>query len=424
MLLAPLAAAQQREPRVPQAEHLRYELRTGLQYTDNRERRGSNGSDDWLFLPEVAFSFRQGGPRWQAHGSGEIGAEMSLQGGAGDRLRARLGTRLDWLLLPGRLVWRFEDHADVDSIDPLAPDQPDNRQQLNLFETGPVLFLGEPGPWRGRLHATWGRGDAEDSADFDHERVGAGAWLSRRDAVRAWEAGVETIALDYDRGSADYRRTDALLQFDNQVPLTGVRIAAGHTWLDFEQAPSRSHPLLRAELRWTPRQDADLRALLSRELSDAGRDLIGGLDGDPAGLRTSRRGSIGADPYRLRSAELQWQQRGPRSLFLLALFARDYGYLDRSLALDRESQGGSGRLRWALSPLQAVELEAGFERYEFSQLQRRDDDRYAGLSFERRLDPRWRVRASLAHFRRGSDAPGVGYRENVLTFWLVYGAER
>lgn len=427
-LLAVLACvlsptASEAQTTVPAArEHLRYELRAGLMYTDNRARRASAEQDDWLLLPELMFSFLRSGDRWRAQGSGELGAEISLQGVAGDRVRAQLGARFDWLLLPHRLHWRFENHADVDSIDPLAPDAPDNRQQINLFETGPVLTFGEPGPWRSLLQATWGRGDASDSPLFDHDRLGLGAWLSLRDPVRTWEAGFETLQVDFDQQATDYRRHDLLLRFDNQLPRSGLQVSAGRTWIDFEGAPSRSHPLLRAEYRWAPRQDTELRAALVRELSDAGRDLLGTLESDPAWLRSSRRGTLGADPYRLRSLELHGRQSWVRSVLTLALFSREYRYLDSGLGLDRESDGAQASLRHALSPTLVMEARGGYERFDFTQLDRADRDHYVALQLERRLAPRWRLRGSLAHFRRSSDLVDASYRENVLSLFLVYAA--
>jgi hypothetical protein len=413
-------ASHAQTPPAAAREHLRYELRAGAMFTDNRARRASAAADDWLLLPEVSFSFLRRGERWQGQGAGELGAEISLQGEAGDRVRARLGTRLDWLLLPRRLHWRFEDHADVDSIDPLAPDAPDNRQQINLFETGPVLTFGDPGPWRTLLHATWGRGDASDSPRFDHDRLGLAASLAHRDPVRTWEAGFESVQIDFDQAAADYRRHDVRLRFDNQLPRRGLRVEAGRTWIDFDGAASRGHPLLRADYRWSPREDTELRAVAARELSDAGRDLLGSLEADPAWLRLSRRGTLGADPYRLRSLELHGRQRWLRSALTLALFGRDYRYLDPGLGLDRDSAGAQASWRHALSPTLALEAQAGYERFDFTQLARADRDRFAALQLERRLAPRWRLRGALAHFRRSSDVAGAGYRENVLSLFLVY----
>jgi hypothetical protein len=415
------AAAQTWGRPVPPRDHLRYEVRAGLLYTDNRARRGDAGPEDWILVPELAFSLLRGGERWRAQANGELAAEHSLQGVAGDRLRLRLGARLDAWLVPDRLSWRFEDHADVDAIDPLAPDEPDNRQQLNLFETGPELTLGERGGWQTRLQASWGRGDAEDSETFDHDRVGAAAWLLRQDAVRGWQVGAESTEIDFDGDAADYRRTDALLRFDNQLPLTGVQVSAGRTWLDFRTAPSRSLPLLRAELRWTPRQDTELRGVLLRELSDAGRDLLGGGAIEPDGLRVSRRSTIGPDPYRLEGLEGSLQQRWLRSQFVLSLFRRDYRYLERDLGLDRDSRGGRASFHHALSPRLALQLQAGLERFGFQQLARTDHDRWGALQLEQRIAPRWRLRYGVAHFRRGSDVASAAYRENVAMFHLIYG---
>jgi hypothetical protein len=414
--LSTAAAAQERD-------HFGYELAVGLQYSDNRLRTERDELDDLLLVPRAEFSLLHRGARLQARGQGLIEAEQSLDAGESDEVRARLSAALDFALLPHRLYWTLQDHADVESIDPLMADAPDNRQQTNVLLTGPTLLLGDPNGWSARFDALAGRGDAEATPEFDHDRYSLGTTLQRRsDAVRSWALATESSKVDFDLSSqAGFTRHDALLRFDNETPRLGLNLAFGHTWIEHEHTlPDRSRPAFRSALRWTPHASDSLRVDRVRELSDAGRDLARQLREGEALHDASRRWRVDANVYELDDAQLAWQRRGLRSEFTLALFERNYDYLERALQLDRDSRGlrFDGRLR--LSTLWTLSADATAERFAFDEQARRDRDLQLTLAAERLLAPRWALRAGWSHYRRDSDVPEASFRENVLSLFLVF----
>lgn len=416
LALAAPSVAQERD-------HFRYELAAGLQYSDNRLRTGHDPLDDLLLVPRAEFSLLHSGDRWQSRGQGLIEAEQSLDAGESDELRARLSAAIDVSILPRRLYWTLQDHADVESIDPLLADAPGNRQQTNVLLTGPTLLLGNPRGWNARIDALASRGEAEVTPEFDHDRFSLGTTLQRRsDAVRAWSLATESSKVDFDLSSEPgFTRHDALLRFENETPHLGLNLAFGHTWIEHEHTLSdRSRPAFRGALRWTPQSADTLRVGLVRELSDAGRDLARQLLAGEALHDESRRWRVDANVYELHDAELAWQRRAVRSEFTLGVFDRDYDYLERGLLLDRASRGlrFDGRLR--LSTHWALSANALAERFAFDEQDRRDRDLQMTLAAERRLAPRWALRGAWSHYRRQSDAPDASFRENVLSLFLVF----
>ena len=409
--------------RAQEREHFRYELAAGLQYSDNRLRTERDELDDLLFVPRAEFSLLHQGERIQSRGQGLFEAEQSLDAGESDELRARLAAAVDVAILPRRLYWTFQDHADIESIDPLLADAPDNRQQTNILLTGPSLMLGDARGWNARIDALAGRGDAEVTPQFDHDRFSLGATLQRRtDAVRAWALSTESTKVDFDLSSEPgFTRHDALLRFDNQTPRLGIDLAFGHAWINHEHTlPDVSRPAFRGLARWTPRGSDTLRLAYTRELSDAGRDLARELLAGDALHDASRRWRVDSNVYELRDALFSWQRRAVRSEFTLSAFARDYDYLERDLLLDRASHGlrFDGRLR--VNSRWAVTADASTERFRFDEQARRDHDTQLSLQAERRVGVRWALRGGWSHYRRDSDADGASFRENVVSVFVVF----
>jgi hypothetical protein len=416
--LAPTAPGHAQE-----REHFRYELSAGLQYSDNRLRTVRDPLDDLLFVPRAEFSVLHLGDRVQARGQGQVEAERSLDAGESDELRGRLAATVDVAVVPRRLYWTFQDHADVESIDPLLADAPDNRQQTNIALTGPALLLGDPRGWNARFDALAGRGTAEATPRFDHDRASFGATVQRRtDAVRAWGLSTESSRVDFDLADEPgFTRHDALLRFENETPRVGLDLAFGHTWIAHERSGGdASRPAFRGLGRWTPRASDTFRLAYARELSDAGRDLGRALLAGDALHDASRRWRVDSNVYELHDALLSWERRGVRSEFTVAAFDRDYGYLERGLLLDRASRGArfDGRLR--LNTRWVASAFAGTERFRYEQQARSDRDSQLSLQAERRVGTRWALRGGWSHYRRDSDAPDASFRENVVSVFLVF----
>lgn len=418
-----LLASTRAEAAVPEEEHQTWRLQLGLDYSDNRLRSELRPQGDWQFVPGLDFSVLRRSERLQTRGSGIVQFEQSLLGVSDQRLRARMALTLDWVLLPQRLYWTVQDVADVQAIDLLAADGPDNLQQTNVFLTGPVLLLGHPRSVLGRIEGRVARAYAEKSPAFDHDRFALSAWLQRRSTpIRTYALGAESSSVDFRqrRAGTDFQRNDVMLRYDHELPRAGLQLLAGYTWIDRDNSEPLSRALLRGRLRWTPNVSHEFRAEWISELSDAGRDQAATLDAGERIQQETRRALIGPDLYHLRSRDLQWRHRGRVSELFLGAFSRDFTYQSEASGLERRSHGGRASASRALSPLLSAHVQAFAAWYEFDTLGRRDRDRQLALYLERQMSLRWSLRAGIARFIRDSNIAGFSYRENSVSVQLIY----
>lgn len=416
--LAPAAQAT-----VPPPDHFTWSWSFGLDYSDNRLRAETDREGDVWLSPRLEYSLLHGGERLQAHGTGELRSEHSLGGVADDRVRAHAALVVDWAILPHRFYWTFQDIATEQAIDPLAADEPGNQQQTNVFLTGPIVEFGSPERLLGRIESRVARAWAAQSVEFNHDRYSVAGSLQRQsDPLTRWTLGAEASEVEFQRSGAanDFTRQDVYLQYDHELPRSGVQLVGGYTFVDRAAGDSVSRALLRARLRWSPGADDEFRIDAADELSDAGRDLAVELGADDRIASETRRALIGPDVHRLRSLELNWRHRFARSEFEIAPFARDYHYLQQDQGLERNAHGLRVAAAHKLTPLLSLHAQAASAWFEFANPARRDRDSYLSVYLERRLTPRWLLRAGVSRFLRDSDFAGASYHENSLALQLVY----
>ncbi len=411
---------------VPPPDHLRYSAWVGFDYTDNVERSRDGGSGDLLFAPGFNYSVLHSGRRWRVRGDGEMRIERSgLDSGVDPRARAALIA--DWAILPQRLYWSFQDFAEVQSIDPQAPDDPGNRQQTNLFQTGPILLLGSPKSFMTRIEAQVGRATAEQTPAFDHDRMLVSAWVTRQtDPVQSFAAGLESSAVDFREGlgARDFRRDDLVLRHQRELPRSALAVAVGHSRIDPENGPGISRPLVHFRLRYSPLLSHEFSAFLRHELSDAGREL-GQVRNPLDPFRyEARRTLIGDDIYRLGAIDLGWRWQGTRTQVRASAFGRDYDYLRAGPQALESSRGAQFGVTRALTPLMRIDAGVASERFAFQGSTRRDRDTFVGVNFERDLTPRWKLRAGVARQQRDSNLAAAEFSANSASLYLMYSGGR
>lgn len=410
------------EPATP-LTGLSYTLQGGLGFSDNRLRQRDDPESD-LYLDGVfGFALEGDTPRLAWHGSGQLQASQSLQGGRDEPPRAELALALDWTLLEQRLSWHVAQLAAVEQIDPLLADSPDNRQQTSIFVTGPSLLFGTPSSWLARLDARLAIARADESPAFDHQRKVLIASVKRSStALLHWTLQAEHSDVDFshDGTSSDFVRDDILFRVERHLSHGALTLAYGRTAIDRRSGGTLRGPLWQASLRLVPPAGGELQLDYADAFSDAGRDLS--LLDDPAERlwQEGRRARIDGALYRLRSLNLTWRHDGPRLSLSLAPFLRRVDYVDTDSVGEGRSRGLRGGLAYRLSPRMTLQADAATARYRFVGLPRQDHDRGLRLALERQMAPRWSVRLGITRFQRRSSQPSADYSENLLSLYFVY----
>lgn len=152
-------------------------------------------------------------------------------------------------LVPDRFAWVINDNFGQLVTNPLSPARPNNRENVNIFSTGPVVnFFANPRNV-GKIELLYSSVGYEESPD-DNERL-LGALTLGREIRRGHTLSIvgRTETIDFDQSSAatDFDRSEAYLSYQIAGNTNTLNVDAGYTQVDIA-AESLSGLLFR--LNW------------------------------------------------------------------------------------------------------------------------------------------------------------------------------
>jgi len=423
--LAPGSATPQSRTSLPEraAEGFRYAAELSLAHSDNRERLNPKGPSDTLFAPRLGFTWFHAGSRLESRVIGELEYLHSLRDRFGDESRTRLSAQVDWALAPQRLYWTFQDYAAVEPVNVRAPRAPSNLQQTNVLVTGPSLWIKPEGLFSGQLEARYANSYAEVNKTFEGDRVMAAARaFYGSEARRRLGLGIEETRVRYDIASTlhDHDRQDIVLQLVGESARLDYSARIGRSRIDFLDGDRPSAGLAQLGIGWRPDDDNLFRVDVLRELSDAARDFTFQLQRNELPRDLRGHPQLGAELYRIRSAQVAWRRRGPHWEWSIDPYYRDYEYLRRDATLDNRARGGSVDGTYVINPVLSISGRLAVEQRSFRVDSRRDRTHDLGVSLERRFSRRWAVRVGFDHSIRDSNVPRADYEENVVSVALIF----
>ncbi len=398
-------------------------LDLGVEHSDNPGRFSPRGPDDTVLVPRASFDLDRSGEQWRARGSGFAEYRFSTTGDFEDELRANLALRADRSLRPAGLEWTFQNVASVEPVDLLASDSPENRQQTNVFMTGPNWQLRPGAPTRAVIDARYVNSWAEDNDEFDSDRLQFSTRVLRQIAERreAW-LGAELAEVRYRDDIAvieDYRRYDLLAGLSAGTDLFTLDLSGGYTRIDPTPGARLSEPVARLAMAWEPDRTRRVRLLAFHELTDSVRQLSAGIDRLDLPVATVGRLPVNSQIFELSSVELGWDDRVGRVNWSLTPFVRDYGYpLDP--AQDFTELGADARAFWRITPSMTLQAGLGSYRRRFDNVERRDTDLRASLFLVRRFNPRWSGRIGGMRYQRDSNIASADSRENIIAVQVTF----
>lgn len=410
---------------VAEPELYKLDLELGLEHSDNRGRTSPRGASETALVPRVILDLSRSGSRTDLRVAGDAEQRLPINGPFGNEFQANLAGRLNWHLIEESLDWIVENVASGSPLDLAGLDTPENRQQTNVFSTGPRWVLWPAAPWSGLFDARYINSFAEDSDAFNSDRLQLAARALRRlPGNRQLSAGVEVTEVEYrddEFSTADYQRVDLVGRYSTKRAAFDLDLAAGRTTIDLDRGDELEGNLFRLRLAWTISDRHMLVASAGHELSDSVRQLAAGIEQLDLPVAGGRRLPIGNEFYVLDSLSFGWHFRYGRLDGSLTGARRDYQF-ELDPLLDNEEQSIGLGLGWRLTPTMALQGEVGLEKRDFRDENRRDEDSRASLFLVRRHNPRWSSRVGVIRHQRESNIIGGDSRENIVALYLTYHA--
>jgi hypothetical protein len=398
-------------------------VRAGVTVTDNVNRTDADKLSDTI--PEVGLrlSVNENRPNLQT----KIESDLEYQDYTkhtypNEVIGGLAGTAL-FSAIPDRLAWAVQDNFGQTRANALAAETPANRQNVNVFTTGPDVALPLDTQTSIALQARWTKSSfGQDLADNEQE-LGTLSLIRKLSAETAVSINVSHQHVGYDQDipgeDNDYNVDSAYFGVVAGGPRTTLNLDAGATVLhDFEGDKTAPLVHLAFSRLLTPRTRLVIdggtnfsdAAQVFRVQQAIGGIVIGGNDV-----------IVGSDPLRSDYGALMWIFAGARTRLQLGIDAERERH-ERNFILDREREGGSLNITHRLSPTVDLLLVGVYGRQDFQTSNLILKDWLASASVA------WQISRNFSLV--GRVARGVGtsgevvaynYTENRASLFLQYG---
>jgi len=332
--------------------------------------------------------------------------------------------RVDWEVVPDRLALVVEDSYGVQTINRFSPDAPDNRQQINVLSLGPT-FMFRPGHMRGLAELRYINSHAEVTKDFNSDRIlGALRLIQDLDATSSlgWNAQVQRIDFDDDNFARDHDRIELFASYSRTYRRFDLLVDAGYARLDYDDGQTRSRPLVRAELGWSPSSRSRFYVNLADQFSDAATSSLDAIDttgGVPTSVLVGDR-TITASAFEQRSVMAGYEFQGERVGFSLHGQALELDYVDADDS-NEQARAVTASLRYRVQPTLTLSASATVDRNEYaSPADRTETDRLYSVALEKRWSRHWSTALSYTRYERTSSLGTGEFEQNLLYLSMVY----
>lgn len=401
------------------AQGVQVSVHTGVGMSDNVQRVPGNEQEETIAEVGMDILVDYESKRLDIEAIGDFVYQSYLEDTFDDDLIASFTGTGRLAIVEDHLNWVVENSFGQTRQNLDAGITPENRENINLFQTGPDFSFLVPGDNTVTLSGRVQRVDYERSPldsdrtsgtfSFTHELSG----VSRLGVyLRAQSAEYTSLSED-----ADYDSQDAFLRYELTNSRNSLTIDAGANKVEGQEG-DQTGPLIMLNYTRHITDRSTLWVEFNRELTDSGLTTA-----SLAGLPTSDGSDLGlsqtSQPFTLDFIMLGWEITGRRTDLRIAGARFDEshegaGDLSRSRTRDqytvqfnRELGGG-----WSAS------TQARYDRNEFETGESDFIESSLWLGVAKRFTRQLYFDAAFEHFSRNSDAVQSDYDEN--RFWLRF----
>lgn len=390
-----------------------YSLTERYEYSNNIYRLDNVGPDEQINSFSANILFKQESPRLQVDVLGSGIYRDYYWESFQDDYDLTTKSRVDWKIVPDVFSWHFSDEFRQIPISTLVNDRPDNRQDRNIFSTGPDLHFRFTGDYRLGLSMRYEDEYFEES-ETDNTRQEFLVTLEH--AINS----VSTISINGDHRRVQYDNLLLNRNYTEHRAYISYARSMGRTRSGGDLGASRTRPDDIEEI-----SGAYIRFFMSHRLNSR----------SDAELTYLRRYSDAANFTRT-STSPEFDDETDNGIFLFKELAGSFLFRDgidflkfsvvfrernfQSGDLDRKRAGAVLDYRRSIHPLMMFHIGGAYGSYDYLQIKRADEtlDTSAGLTYV--LNRSMLLDLSLSGSRRQSSDERVEYREQRGSLSITY----
>jgi len=420
-------ASAQTAPRLPSSREIEFadekvnalnlDVGVGATQSDNISRVSTNEESGTVAIGGLNLKIRQNTRRLQADVDADIGYEHFVDGESEDGVIGQARGVVTVGLVPESVEWFLEDQFSQSRVDVFSADTPENRQNVNRFETGPDAQLRLNDTLALRLSGRYSAADYETSA-ADGDRVSGSIALARQLGTAreaSFNVSSEDVNFD-DAANVGYQRNSAYLRYEAQSSRTELSADLGYNRIEDDLGVSAEGMLLDVLLLRRVSADSRLSLNLGTRFSDAGEVVLLAPGTERGGLDPL---VVNGEPFEGRHVNLAWEFDRNRTSLGVFVEYRQERYED-SVDSDRDMLIFNAHVYRRLSS--RIEMYARVEnaREDFDNAGSYNEGLLGNLGFMVRLGNTARIGLEGVYRDRQSTNTVSEYTENRLSLYVVW----
>lgn len=338
-----------------------------------------------------------------------------------------LNSSLLWTISPQRFTWTVEDAYEEKRISATTADTPDNRTDVNVFSTGPDLYL-RLNPVNTLAFGARAENVSAGESNIDNDRLNASArWLYEANSYSTYSLNLEATDVNYDDSitNTDYARRDFFVRADYRPSRSQYLLDYGATKINPDRGEELDGTL--TMLSWIRQltNESSFGLSASREFADTGTDILAastaaGLSmGTPVSTTTTLSSDVvTGDVYYAKRANLFYTRRGGSFWVNLSASTQDLDF--ETTAQDRKEKIGFLELDYFYTGTTSIKFFTEQTRIEYLNFFREDTDRNSGIRLGYRVSRRIGLELEGRRVDRTSTDPTAEFEENRAFLSIIY----
>jgi hypothetical protein len=403
-----------------------YSLGYRAEYSDNIYRIPDEreGQSDLINSILAGFTYLENTSTFNARILGSITYEDYYNKTFENRTNNWLDAYAEFFFVPQVVSWVAADGFRKVQVDPLQPDTPTNRQDSNVFVTGPNVYLRFGPVDTLTIEARYGRSWVED-VDIDSERdFFATRWAHRLSARSTLSLNYEFLDVDYENSTlnTDFLRHNFFIRANVHSARNIYTLDLGRTRIEPDGDEPISNWLVRLDSTWQASSISSVGIHYGREYSDTASDLIptGVIEQIASGGIIPPLGTdvVTGELYYTERVELIYARRGNTFPWSARLFNRRIDY--ETSPDDRQEKGSLIDVRYVYSNTLTFQVSSSYTVLEYEQPVRDDRDAIMAVALIYRAGPNLTAGLDLRRYVRKSTDSSQEYTDDRLAITINY----
>jgi hypothetical protein len=401
------------------AGDLAYGLGYGSLYRSNIAHVAVDPTSEWTNSIMAGIAYVENTPDLQAHALGEAYYLNYKRNTYANETLFNLDSAALWNISPQRFTWMAQDVYTQLPLDVTTTETPANRQNVNVFQTGPefqmhfspvqTLVLGA------RYGSIYTSGD-----NTDNDRYGGySRWQYQSTPRTQYSLNYEAFKVWYKDtvDNTDYTQQNLYVRADTRPSRSQIILDLGATRISRDQESDVNQNM--GKLSWLRQvnPETSMGAYYSVEISNTANDILAGSSAPPGSPAAPPPGST-SDIYTAKRSQVFYSQHSTHFGTALELFYQDLDY--QVLPDDNKQGGGNLGIDYYATEVSTITLYGSYAKTKYTDYYRNDIDRDTGLRFSYLLGRNIELRVEGQRLQRASTSPSESYVDNRLLFTVMY----